>query len=109
MPEVISTVNLTKAYGKINAVDNLNLSVAKGDIFGFLRLNAAGKTTTIRLLLGLVKPTSGETYLQGKKSEWKQHRDLARCGLSGGDSLFLPGADGKGKPGGYPQAQEDQA
>lgn len=67
MPEVISTVNLTKAYGKINAVDNLNLSVAKGDIFGFLRLNAEGKTTTIRLLLGLVKPTSGETYLQGKK------------------------------------------
>ena len=64
--EAIKTVNLSKKYGTINAVDNLNLSIDRGEIVGFLGLNGAGKTTTMRMMLGLIKPTSGECYLQGK-------------------------------------------
>ena len=64
--EAIKTVNLSKKYGTINAVDNLNLSINRGEIVGFLGLNGAGKTTTMRMMLGLIKPTSGECYLQGK-------------------------------------------
>lgn len=67
MSEIIRTTNLTKVYGKIHAVNNLNLSVKKGEIFGFLGLNGAGKTTTIRMLLGMIAPTSGQCYLQGQK------------------------------------------
>ncbi|HKM39840.1 MAG TPA: ABC transporter ATP-binding protein [bacterium] len=67
MTEVIGTTDLSKIYGRTRAVDNLNLSVKKGEIFGFLGLNGAGKTTTIRLLLGLVRPTSGNCRLLGKK------------------------------------------
>jgi ABC-2 type transport system ATP-binding protein len=67
MNEVVSTINLTKFYGKVCAVDSLNLCVNRGEIFGFLGPNGAGKTTTIRMLLGMVSPTSGRCYLQGKK------------------------------------------
>lgn len=67
MKEVIKTSNLTKDYGSLRAVDNLNLSVKQGEIYGFLGLNGAGKTTTIRMLLGMISPTSGECYLLGKK------------------------------------------
>jgi ABC-2 type transport system ATP-binding protein len=67
MNEVINTEDLTKRYGSTLAVDNVNLSVKKGEIFGFLGLNGAGKTTTIRMLLGMVAPTSGSCYLKGKR------------------------------------------
>jgi ABC-2 type transport system ATP-binding protein len=56
---IISTENLTKTYGKRQIVSNLNLAVPRGSICGFLGANGAGKSTTIKLLLGLVKPTSG--------------------------------------------------
>lgn len=67
MHEIISTTNLTKTYDQVHAVNKLNLSVKKGEIFGFLGLNGAGKTTAIRMLLGMITPTSGQCYLQGQK------------------------------------------
>jgi ABC-2 type transport system ATP-binding protein len=56
---IISTENLTKSYGKRQVVSNLNLAVPRGSICGFLGSNGAGKSTTIKLLLGLLQPTSG--------------------------------------------------
>ncbi|EJR44308.1 hypothetical protein IIM_05221 [Bacillus cereus VD107] len=56
---IVSTHNLTKSYGAINSVDQLDMKVAEGSIYGFLGPNGAGKTTTIRMLLGLIKPTNG--------------------------------------------------
>lgn len=67
MSEAIKTVNLSKKYGTTPVVDNLNLSIRPGEIVGFLGLNGAGKTTAMRMILGLIKPTSGECYVQGKK------------------------------------------
>lgn len=64
---VIETTGLTKHYGKVRAVDNVSLTVRKGEIYGFLGLNGAGKTTTIRMLLGMVQPLSGEAFLLGKR------------------------------------------
>lgn len=55
--KVIKVKNLTKKFGKITAVNNLDFSVYQGDIFGFLGPNGAGKSTTIRMLLSLIKPT----------------------------------------------------
>ncbi|HEU4488749.1 MAG TPA: ATP-binding cassette domain-containing protein, partial [Actinomycetota bacterium] len=56
---VLATNNLTKHYGDQIVVDNLNLEVDRGDLYGFLGPNGAGKSTTIRMALGLVFPTSG--------------------------------------------------
>ena len=66
MTEIIRTEALTKHYGKVRAVDDISLSVERGEIYGFLGLNGAGKTTTIRCLLGMIRPTSGKSYLKGK-------------------------------------------
>jgi len=57
--------NLVKKYGKFTAVDNLNMEIAPGHIFGFVGENGAGKTTTMRIVAGLLQPTSGEVYVDG--------------------------------------------
>ncbi len=60
MAAVIKTVNLTKRYGSLVALSNLNLEIEEGDCFGFLGPNGAGKTTTIKILATLLQPTWGE-------------------------------------------------
>lgn len=67
MKNVVVTKNLVKKFGDLTAVDDLNLEIPKGEIFGFIGPNGSGKTTTIKILCGLLKPTSGESYVLGKK------------------------------------------
>jgi ABC-2 type transport system ATP-binding protein len=61
----ITVKDLTKCFGAFTAVDHISFSVGKGEIFGFLGANGAGKTTAIRMLCGLSKPTSGEGFVAG--------------------------------------------
>ena len=63
---VLRTESLTKHYGRVRAVDGLDLEVRRGEIYGFLGRNGAGKTTTIRMLLGLIRPTSGTVQVFGR-------------------------------------------
>lgn len=62
---IIEIKNLTKAYGKNRGIDNVNLSINEGEIFGFIGPNGAGKSTTIKTLLNLIFPTSGEAKIFG--------------------------------------------
>lgn len=55
--------NLTKKFGTFTAVDNINLEILKGDLYGFLGENGAGKTTTIKVITGLFSPTSGKVFI----------------------------------------------
>ncbi len=64
---IIETRNITKSYGTARGVQNLNLSVEEGEVFGFLGPNGAGKTTTIRLLLDLISPNQGQIFLFGQQ------------------------------------------
>ncbi len=66
MDNAVEIRNLVKRFGDFIAVDNVNLTVAKGEIFGFLGPNGAGKSTTIRMLCGLLEPTSGEATVGGR-------------------------------------------
>jgi ABC-2 type transport system ATP-binding protein len=62
---VIQTIELTKRFGEISAVENLSISVESGEVFGFLGPNGAGKTTTLRMLAALISPTQGTAYVAG--------------------------------------------
>lgn len=62
--------NVSKSYGKIKAVDNLSFSVAPGEIFGLLGVNGSGKTTTFRMIMGLLTPDSGKITLDGAKIDY---------------------------------------
>ena len=62
---MIQIQNLSKHYGRLHAVENLDLEVARGEIFGFLGPNGAGKTTTIRCMMGILKASSGQVLLDG--------------------------------------------
>jgi len=65
LPEAVITKKLKKTYGKINAVMDLNLSVHEGEIYGLIGPNGSGKTTTVKILCGLLKPDGGEAEVLG--------------------------------------------
>ncbi|MEP7127341.1 MAG: ABC transporter ATP-binding protein [Chitinophagales bacterium] len=70
---IIQINNLSKSYGALNAVSDLNLEVYTGDVFGFLGPNGAGKSTTIRMMLSLITPDAGNILIFGKKL--REHRN----------------------------------
>lgn len=85
MPDpVIHTEHLTKRYGHARGVEELNLDVLPGEVFGFLGPNGAGKTTTIRVLLDFIRPTSGRALLFGLDSRQDSRAIRRRIG-------YLPG------------------
>jgi len=83
-PTIISVSNLTKYYGSSLGVQNINFTVNQGEIFGFLGPNGAGKTTTIRILLDLLRPSSGEINIFGHEIYNHSLEIRKRCG-------YLPG------------------
>ncbi|GGL96206.1 ABC transporter ATP-binding protein [Nakamurella endophytica] len=104
---VIATRGLTKTYGRVHAVDGIDLDVRPGDVYGFLGANGSGKTTTVRMLLGLVLPTRGEVHVLGQRMPRAGRRVLPRVGaliegpafyghLSGRENLSLLDASGPG-------------
>jgi ABC-2 type transport system ATP-binding protein len=76
----IRTVGLTKRYGSVTAVDGIELDVPPGDIYGFLGPNGSGKTTTVRMLLGLVLPTAGTVEVLGARIPKRARSVLHRVG-----------------------------
>ncbi|MFH0761904.1 MAG: ABC transporter ATP-binding protein [Bacteroidota bacterium] len=80
MDPYIETKNLVKNYGDIKAVDGLSMKVMPGDIYGFLGPNGSGKSTTIRMLLSLIRPTSGQILLFGRDLAIDRYQTLSRVG-----------------------------
>lgn len=89
--EAIKTMNLTKYYGKSRGITDLNLSVKKGECFGFIGPNGAGKSTTIRTLLGLISPTSGSAQIFGKDITKEKESILQNIGYLPSEAVFYPG------------------
>lgn len=80
MQKVIEVKNLTKKFKDLTAVNNLDLNVYRGDIFGFLGPNGAGKSTTIRMLMTLINPTSGTIKIFDKPLKQKRNEILRKVG-----------------------------
>jgi ABC-type multidrug transport system ATPase subunit len=108
---LIRTEGLTKRFGRLVAVDGLDLDVREGDLFGFLGPNGSGKTTTVRMLLGLVFATSGRVEVLGRPMPRAAREVLPQVGslvegpgfyphLSGRANLSLFDAAGPSGPGG---------
>jgi len=87
-PIVLSTHGLTKDFKNLRAVDNLDLSVCKGDVFGFLGPNGCGKTTTIRMIFGLTYPTSGYVQVLDHKLPADRVKALRHLGGFVDDPMF---------------------
>lgn len=86
---IIQTSDLTKHYGDIVGIEAMNLTVEPGEIFGFLGPNGSGKTTTIHLLLDLIRPTRGEATVLGLDSHQDARQIHARTGILPGElSLY---------------------
>ena len=106
---VITTAGLTKRFGQVTAVDSIDLDVRAGDVYGFLGANGSGKTTTVRMLLGLVLATSGEMTVLGRPMPSSAREVLPRVGaliegpgayghLPARTNLELIDASGEGGP-----------
>lgn len=80
MSAIISVNNLTKKFNHLTAVNDLSFTVNQGDVYGFLGQNGAGKSTTIRMLLSLISPTSGTIEIVGKKINTHRKEILQQIG-----------------------------
>jgi ABC-2 type transport system ATP-binding protein len=91
---VIHIQDLTKTFGKVRALDGLDLTVQTGEVHGFLGPNGAGKSTTIRILLGLIRATGGRVELFGA-DPWREAASLhGRVAYVAGDVALWPGLTG---------------
>jgi ABC-type multidrug transport system ATPase subunit len=90
---IIETHGLTKRFGRVLAVDSIDMSVRRGEVYGFLGPNGAGKTTTLRMLVGLISPTSGTASVAGHDPG--HPRGLARTGSLIESPGFYPYLSGR--------------
>lgn len=87
----MKTTKLTKYYGKVRGIKELDLTVTHGEFFGFIGPNGAGKSTTIRTVLGLIAPTSGDAMIFGKDVTKEREAILQNIGYLPSEALFYQG------------------
>jgi ABC-2 type transport system ATP-binding protein len=110
--EAIATRGLTRRFGRRRAVDDLTIRVPRGTISGFVGPNGSGKTTTIRMLLGLLRPTSGSATILGEDIS-RPRAYLPRVGAVCESPVFYPGLSGRrnlevlAQLGGHPRSRID--
>ncbi|MGI9598008.1 MAG: ABC transporter ATP-binding protein [Acidimicrobiales bacterium] len=92
---VIRTLGLTKFYGRHRGIERVDLSVAPGEVFGFLGPNGSGKSTTIRLLLDLLRPTAGAASVLGLDPRREAQAVRRRVGYLPGDLSMYPAMTGR--------------
>jgi ABC-2 type transport system ATP-binding protein len=92
---ILRTTGLTKRFGSLVAVNNLNLELRRGEVFGFLGPNGAGKSTTVGMILGLVAPSTGRIELFGKKLDGNSWPLLRRVGAIIEEPAFYPYLSGR--------------
>ena len=92
---VLRTAGLSKNFGQLQAVKNLNVEIKRGEVFGFLGPNGAGKSTTVGMILGLIAPTAGSIELFGVKQDGNLWPALRRIGAIVEEPAFYPYLSGR--------------
>ena len=92
---VLRTTGLSKNFGQLQAVKNLNVELRRGEVFGFLGPNGAGKSTTVGMILGLIAPTAGSIELFGVKQDGNRWPALRRIGAIVEEPAFYPYLSGR--------------
>lgn len=92
---VLRTIGLTKRFGQLEAVKDLDLEVRRGEVFGFLGPNGAGKSTTVGMILGLITPTAGSIELFGRRLDDNRWAALRRIGAVVEEPAFYPYLSGR--------------
>lgn len=92
---VLRTIGLTKRFGQLEAVKDLDLEVRRGEVFGFLGPNGAGKSTTVGMILGLIAPTAGSIELFGRRLDDNRWAALRRIGAVVEEPAFYPYLSGR--------------
>ena len=95
MTSAVETFGLTKRYGSVTAVSDLNLRIEPGQVFGFLGPNGAGKSTTIRMLMALQRPTEGRVSVLGFDAQADTVTVHRRIGYLPGDLELFPRLNGR--------------
>src|ERR671914_826201 len=95
---VLRAVNLSKRFGRIVAVDGLDLEVRSGEVLGFLGPNGAGKSTTVGMVLGLIEPTAGRVELFGRPLAEQRTALTRRVGAIVETPAFYPFLSGRDNP-----------
>lgn len=88
---MINIENLSKYYGKSRGIEQITLKVQEGEFFGFIGPNGAGKSTTIRLLLSLIRPTSGKAFVYGMDITKEREKILSHVGYLPSETVFYSG------------------
>ncbi|MBL9135147.1 MAG: ABC transporter ATP-binding protein [Verrucomicrobiales bacterium] len=89
-PAVLRTQGLRRSFGRVRAVEDLNLTVPAGGVYGFLGMNGAGKTTTIRMLMGILKPDAGHIEMLGESTPRTSIRQKQCIGYVSQEQNFYP-------------------
>jgi ABC-2 type transport system ATP-binding protein len=95
-PVVLRALGLRRSFGKVAAVDGLDLTVRAGEIYGFLGVNGAGKTTSIRMLMGIIKPEDGMIELLGERTRRTTIRQKQAIGYVSQEQTFYPWMTARG-------------
>src|ERR1700688_3942682 len=98
MERVLRTMGLTKRFGDFTALDSLDLEVAPGEVLGYLGPNGAGKTVTIRLILGLLRPSAGRVELFGRDARRDVAQTHRRLAYVPGEAALWPSLTGAATP-----------
>ena len=88
--EIIKTKGLVKRYGKLTAVDHLDLEIRDGELFSLLGVNGAGKTTTVKMLTCLTKPSEGEAFVGGRSVMTQPQQIKSMIGVSPQETAIAP-------------------
>src|SRR5881397_2132074 len=93
--EILRTEDLSKRYGRITAVESLNIRLLRGEVFGFLGPNGSGKSTTVGMILGLIRPTNGRVLVFGTDMTLHPWPALKRIGAVIETPAFYPYLSGR--------------
>lgn len=81
MPSLLEVKNVSKSFPGVKALDNVNVTLGRGEVHALLGENGAGKSTLMKILCGIYQPDAGNIFIDGKQQHFHNYRDAIACGV----------------------------